>query len=85
MYHDLEPRLVHSSAHLYRTLAIYVFVVSPVEIDGDHYLVERYESDVDDEGGVNEEGGADRDQVILNLSDKFLDEIDANGKVSRTL
>ena len=67
-------------------------VASPVEIDGDHYLVERYESDVEDEraangggagggGGGGEASRCDRDQVILRLSDKFLDEIDSNGKV----
>ena len=53
--------------------------------------MERYESDVEDEraangggargGGGGEASRCDRDQVILRLSDKFLDEIDSNGKV----
>ena len=39
---------------------------------GECFLVERYESDVEDEG----------DHILLALSDRFLEEKDTNGVVS---
>ena len=51
-------------------------------MDGEHFVVERYESDVEDER-VGHGGGerVARDQVIIRLSDRFLAEMDTNGKV----
>ena len=51
---------------------------SPLEIDGDYYLVERYESDVEDEK-------EEKDQVFVRISDKFLEEINTDGNVSTLL
>jgi hypothetical protein len=45
-------------------------------VSGECFLVERYESDVE-EGGEEGEG----EQVLLALSDRFLEEKDINGKV----
>lgn len=45
-------------------------------VSGECFLVERYESDVE-EGGEEGEG----EQVLLTLSDRFLEEKDINGKV----
>ena len=39
---------------------------------GEYFLVERYESDVEEEG----------DHILLALSDRFLEEKDTNGVVS---
>lgn len=61
---------------------------SLVDIEGDVYVVERYESDVEEEklgsGGAGTGGGGatrvrgrgSRDQVMIRLSDGFLEEID---------
>ena len=45
--------------------------------------MERYESDVEDEGGEGGKTkvGGGRDQVLLRISERFLDEIDTDGKV----
>ena len=48
----------------------------PDGASGECFLVERYESDVE-EGGEEGEG----EQVLLTLSDRFLEEKDFNGKV----
>ena len=45
-------------------------------VSGECFLVERYESDV-------EEGGEGGEHIILALSDRFLEEKDTNGVVSR--
>ena len=50
---------------------------TPDGVSGECFLVERYESDVE-EGGEEAEG----EQVLLALSDTFLEEKDINGKVS---
>ena len=49
---------------------------TPDGVSGECFLVERYESDVE-EGGEEAEG----EQVLLALSDTFLEEKDINGKV----
>lgn len=52
-----------------------------MELAGEHFVVERYESDVEEDRVMSGGGRGDRDQVIIRLSDRFLDEIDTNGKV----
>ena len=51
-------------------------IFTPDGVSGECFLVERYESDVE-EGGEEAEG----EQVLLALSDTFLEEKDINGKV----
>ena len=50
----------------------------PDGVSGECFLVERYESDV-------EEGCEEGDQILLTLSDRFLEEKDTNGVVSTWL
>lgn len=53
-------------------------VDSPVDVNGEYYVVERYESDVEEDRGEEDS----RDQVFVRLSEGFLEEIDiVNGKV----
>ena len=72
---------------LYCTYLLYT--ESLLDMEGDVYVVERYESDVEEEklssggAGSNTGGGArgvvnkvDRDQVMIRLSEGFLEEID---------
>ena len=54
-----------------------------MDINGDYYIVDRYESEVEEEK-VSSLGGKKelRDQVFIKLSDGFLEEINVNGKVA---
>ena len=56
-------------------------VESPLDISGDHYFVERYESDVEEERVNVVEKENSKDQVIVRLSNGFLEECDVNLKV----
>ena len=47
-------------------------------VSGECFLVERYESDV-------EEGGEEREHILLTLSDRFLEEKNTDGKVRAAL
>lgn len=47
------------------------------DVSDECFVVERYESDV-------EEGDEDGDQILLTLSDRFLEEKDTNGVVRDT-
>ena len=55
------------------------------EIEGDYYVVERYESDVEEDksgiGGVARDG---KQQVMIRLSEDFLEEIDDTSGMVRT-
>ena len=53
------------------------------DIEGEYYVVERYESDVEEEKGASGGSGRDaRHQVIIRLSEGFLEEIEnVSGKV----
>lgn len=53
------------------------------DVEGEYYVVERYESDVEEEKGASGGSGRDaRHQVIIRLSEGFLEEIeDVSGKV----
>ena len=61
--------------YIYMYMYVYMYTLCPSdEVSGECFLVERYESDV-------EEGGEEGEHILLTLSDRFLEEKDANGEV----